>query len=251
MLQFGLFQWMIVSLCALMIGFSKAGIMGAAAPVVPLLAAVMPARQSIGFLLPMLIIGDITATLFWWRFADWKELFRIFPWMLVGVFTGYQLLGYMTDRTLMAVIGMIVLFLVMLHLWQQRRPDPSVLLSRNSWFTRITGFMAGTTSMLANSAGPIMVLYLLVMGLDKRRFIGTAALFFLVMNCVKLPFSVGLSLVTPQSLITNLALAPLIVLGGFIGAVLVRHIPQRSFDLVMQVMTALMGCWLCANALAV
>ncbi len=249
MLEFDLFQWSIIIFCALMIGFSKAGIMGAAALVVPALAAVMPPRESVGFLLPMLIIGDITATIFWWRHVDWPKLFRVIPWMLAGVVAGFLLLGRMTDRPLMAAIGFIVLALVALHLWQQRRPDLGALLPRSRWFTAVMGFLAGTTSMLANAAGPIMMLYLLVMGLDKRRFIGTAALFFLLMNCVKLPFSIGLTLVTRPSFLTNLALAPVIILGGILGASLVRYIPQRLFDMAMQGITAMIGCWILFRAI--
>ena len=42
--------------------------------------------------------------------------------------------------------------------------------------------------MLANAAGPIAQLYLLVMGLPKYAFIGTSAWLFLIVNICKIPF---------------------------------------------------------------
>lgn len=249
MLHFDAVSWVIIICCAMMIGFSKAGIMGAGALIVPLLAAIMPARESTGFLLPMLSIGDITATLYWRRHADWPKLIRLMPWTLIGVYLGFLWLGRITDQFLMPVIGAIVLFLVSMHFWQQSRPDYGARIPHNWWFAAIMGIMAGTTSMLANAAGPIMVIYLLSMKLDKENFIGTAAVFFLLLNLSKMPFSSKLDLITSASLLTNLAMAPFIVIGALLGVAAVHRIPQRLFDRVMQVATALIALYLCVKPL--
>jgi len=249
MLQFDTTSWIIIMMCALMIGFSKAGIMGAGALVVPLLVSIMPARESTGFLLPMLSIGDITAIIYWHRHVDWSKLVRLMPWTLAGVVIGYICLGHITDELLMPLIGVIVLFLIVLHCWQQRRPEYQSKIPRNWWFAAVMGILAGGTSMLANAAGPIMVIYLLAMRLDKEEFIGTAACFFLLLNLSKIPFSSKLDLITPASLMTNLAVAPLIVLGGVLGVMAVHRIPQRAFDMVMQGVTALIALYLCLRPL--
>ena len=54
--------------------------------------------------------------------------------------------------------------------------------------------------MTANAAGPVMTLYLVAQGVEKRRFLGTSALFFFGVNLCKVPFSVGLGLFSGETL---------------------------------------------------
>ena len=92
------------------------------------------------------------------------------------------------------------------------------------------GLAAGFTTMVANAAGAVMTVYLVAQGVDKRRFLGTAAWFFLGVNLCKLPFSVGLGLVDASMLRTAALLAPAVLVGAAIGVVTVRHLGQRSFE---------------------
>ncbi|GIP62377.1 hypothetical protein J32TS6_09320 [Virgibacillus pantothenticus] len=57
-------DWLIVILCALFIGFSKSGLPNLVILVVTLIMFVFPAKESIGVLLPMLLIGDLFAVLY-------------------------------------------------------------------------------------------------------------------------------------------------------------------------------------------
>ena len=50
--------------------------------------------------------------------------------------------------------------------------------------------------MLANAAGPIAQLDLLVMGLPKYAFIGTSAWLFLIVNIFKVPLMIDLKIIT-------------------------------------------------------
>ena len=51
-------------------------------------------------------------------------------------------------------------------------------------------------------------------GTPKRRFVGTNAWFFLIVNATKVPFSVGLGLMRWSDAGRALALAPAVLLGG-------------------------------------
>jgi hypothetical protein len=83
---------------------------------------------------------------------------------------------------------------------------------------------------MANAAGPVMGLYLLAVGLPKFQLTGTNAWFFLLINFYKIPFSAGLGLIRTDTLLFNLALAPAILAGLFLGCWLLHHVPQRVFD---------------------
>jgi uncharacterized membrane protein YfcA len=92
------------------------------------------------------------------------------------------------------------------------------------------GLVAGFTTMVANAAGAVMTVYLVGQGVDKRRFLGTAAWFFLGVNLCKLPFSVGLGLVDASMVRSAALLTPAVLLGAAIGIVTVRRLAQRSFE---------------------
>ena len=112
------------------------------------------------------------------------------------------------------------------------RADPGEL-PRAGWSRPAAvgvGLAAGFTTMVANAAGAVMTVYLVAQGVDKRRFLGTAAWFFLGVNLCKLPFSVGLGLVDASMLRMAALLAPAVLVGAAIGVVTVRHLGQRSFD---------------------
>jgi hypothetical protein len=76
------------------------------------------------------------------------------------------------------------------------------------------------------------------MRLPKKEFLGTSAWFYLCINLFKLPFSVGLGLITSHSLLLDLALAPSVVAGIFLGLFLARRIQDKAFTIVVQVFTA-------------
>lgn len=67
------------------------------------------------------------------------------------------------------------------------------------------------------------------------------AWFYFILNLFKLPFSVALGLITRASLVTGVALVPLIAVGAFIGIVAMKRLPQKTFDLVARVLAAVGG----------
>jgi len=103
--------------------------------------------------------------------------------------------------------------------------------ARPHWLLRMTmGALAGFATMVANAAGPVMTIYLIVAGLPLLQMLGTGAWFFLVVNLVKLQFSAGLSLVSLDSLMLDAALTPVLVAGAVIGIVVIRRVDRRHFE---------------------
>jgi hypothetical protein len=98
------------------------------------------------------------------------------------------------------------------------------------------GVLAGFTTMVANAAGPVMILYLLAVGLPKLSFIGTGAWFFLLVNAFKVPFSVHLGLINGESLMLDAVLLLPMVPGALLGPVIVRRMNQNVFENVALVL---------------
>lgn len=237
-------------LCGLLVGLSKAGLPGAGIVVVPIMAGIMPARESVGFLLPILIVGDIFAIVYWRRHVEWRQLVRLLPWTFAGVGGGYFGLRAITSTQLMPMIGAIVLAMIALKWWNNARTGRGVEIPKSLWLAGATGALAGATSMMANAAGPIIVIYLLAMGMEKRELIGTSAWFFFVLNVSKTPFGGGLELITWESLQANLFFVPVVLFGGVCGVFLAHRIPERQFNVIVELIAAGTAAFLCVKDLA-
>ncbi|WP_051704519.1 sulfite exporter TauE/SafE family protein [Glycomyces sp. NRRL B-16210] len=249
----GALAWAALALAAALVGFSKTGINGTASLSILLFATVLPARESTGALLPVLIIGDLFAIRFYSRHVAWPVLAKLAPWVVVGVGTGAVALWFADDAAMRVVIGAILLSMLALQVWSRLRPAaekprpeadaPSVdpgpprgLLRRGA--AAGTGVAAGAATMLANAAGPVMVLYLMLSGFPKLRFLGTMAWFFFAVNLFKVPISAGLGLITWTSLLAALILVPAVALGAFTGRAVVHRVNQRQFELATLVLSA-------------
>lgn len=241
--------WTIVAFCALLVGLSKTGLPGAGVLAVPLVACVVPARESTGFLLPLLVAADILAIVYWRRNVDWPKLGRLLPWTVAGIVAGYFGLRFISNQGLMPVIGLIVLAMIGLTRWRTSRSGKCWQVPTSLWFAAAVGMLAGCTSMMANAAGPIMVVYMLAMRMEKKELIGTMAWFFWIVNISKLPFSGSLDLITLESLATDLALLPCIAAGGIAGIFLVHRIPQELFNRIIEVVAAGTALYLCVSPL--
>ncbi len=240
--------WALLALGAFLVGLSKTGIAGLGILTVVIFASVLPPKASVGVVLPILLSADVVAVTAFRRHADWPQLVRLFPWAGAGVVLGYFALGRINDTQTAKLVGGIVLAMVVLHLARQRNlarrgaPDDDLPLPPAAlWFVAGMGLLAGFTTMVANAAGPVMILYLLAVRLPKMAFIGTSAWYFLCLNLFKVPFSISLGLINPASLGFFIFLAPFAVAGALAGRALLRHIPQKLFENMALVLSVLTG----------
>jgi uncharacterized protein len=223
--QFGL-----LALGAFFTGMSKTGIAGMGVLAVALFANALPARASTGALLPLLLCADLFGIAFFRKHAVWAHLWRLFPWVFVGILIGYVALDKVSNTQVQRMIGAIIVAMVALHLWRERQATSlATRLPHSAWFTATMGILAGFTTMMANAAGPIMGLYLLAIGLPKLEFVGTGAWFFLLVNALKVPFSAHLGLITLDSLWLDAKLLLPMIPGALLGPVLLQHFNQRGF----------------------
>jgi uncharacterized membrane protein YfcA len=240
-MQLEIWQWALACLGAFLVGLSKTGIAGLGILSVALFALILPARESVGIVLVVLICGDIVAVTAYRRRANWGHLLRLFPWTALGVVLGYFAVGQINDTQIKRLIGGIILAILIVHVVRRRMTssagqsaEPRVA----PWFAPIVGIIAGFTTMVANAAGPVMILYLLGMGLGKMEFMGTSAWFFLAVNLFKVPFSAALGLIYPGSLLIDLPLAPFAVGGALFGRAIIGRLNQQLFETLALVLTA-------------
>ncbi|MEV7872170.1 sulfite exporter TauE/SafE family protein [Streptomyces sp. NPDC088124] len=239
---------------ATLVGFSKTAVSGANTVSLAVFAAVLPARESTGVLLPVLIVGDVLAVLMYRRHAHWPTLWRLFPAVAAGVVLGTLFLVWADDAAVRTSIGAILLLMAGVTVWRRRAARKAAEAAEAAAAgggsgeggegdgddvsgaptgrlkARSYGVLGGFTTMVANAGGPVMSLYLLSAGFAKLGFLGTSAWFFLIVNTSKLPFSVGLGLIDGPSLLLDAVLALFVIPGALIGKACVDRIDQRLFE---------------------
>jgi len=232
--QLTVLQWVLAVVCAFSVGVAKTGMPGLGIFVVPTMVLIVgDARQSAGWLLPVMCTADVVAIYFWRRHAAAGRLFSLTPWVVVGMVMGAFALSW-EDRVLRPVVGAIVLVMLAIFLYRRFRPS----LSPSSGALPY-GVMAGFATTVANAAGPVMNLYLLSKRLPKEEFIATGAWFFFIINLTKVPIYLWHGLITPVSLRFDAAMAPAVLAGAIMGRWLVEHIPLRVFEGAVVALTAI------------
>jgi len=167
---------------------SKAGLKGMGILVVILLAFVYEAKASTGILLPMLIIADIIAVIYYRRSVRWDYLKRFLPWMIAGVLFGTYVGKGMPEEIFKKGMAIIILISVLI-MFAWERYDKSKI-PDTLWFTGSMGFAAGFTTMIGNLAGAFSNIFFLASRIPKIEFIGSAAWMFFFINLFKLPFHI-------------------------------------------------------------
>lgn len=221
---------LLLGVAALLIGYAKTAIGGLASISIAIFASVMPARESTAAILLLLIVGDIVAVWHYRRDADLSLLKRLIPAVLPGLVLGALFLAVVDDTVLRRSIGGLLLVMAGLQLALRSRSPDTTAVGESHVAAIGTGLGAGFATMTANAAGAVMTLYLVAQGVEKRRFLGTGALFFFGVNLCKVPFSAGLGLFGAQTLTRTALLAPVVVIGAWAGLHTARRLSQARFD---------------------
>ena len=256
--------WILLMVVAALCGIAKTALPGAATIAVALCTMVLPAKESTGAILLMLMTGDLLAVWSYRRDADFRMLRRLVPAVLAGVGAGALFLHLASNDSTRRLIGAVLLLLVAITLAQRRSasraPDdasaarapsppaptpaareepgaPAAPAAGSRSARLIYGGLAGFTTMVANAGGPVTSMYFLACRYPVKAFLGTTAWFFFLVNLVKLPFSVSAGLVNPATLTLGALCAPVVIVSALAGRRLAGRMDQRVFEPIVIVLT--------------
>lgn len=233
-------QWLVIAFAVLLLGISKSGIKGIGIIIVVLLAFVFGEKASTGILLPLLIVADIFAVIYYNRHANWNYIKKLIPWMIIGVLIGVWVGNDISEILFKRMMAVIIIVSVILMVYQEHKKSDTI--PKSKLFSSSAGFLAGFTTMIGNLAGPIANIYFLAMRLPKNEFIGTAAWLFFIINLFKLPFHIFVwETITIKTLALNSVLIPVLAIGFFTGVSLVKLISNVNYRRFILVVTALGG----------
>lgn len=242
-MQIDIALFIVGSIVALAIGLSKGGLGGTLGAIAtPLMALVLPGDQVVGLLLPILIFADIFALAFHWRRWDKKLVLLLLPGAVIGVTIGTYFITNVPTETLRRLLGVIVLFFAFYKLFEKQ------LLSRlpyhpKDWHGVFAGTVAGFSSALAHVGGPPISIYLLLQNVTPRVFIATNALFFAILNWIKVPYYFYADLFDFGLLWQMAWMLPLVALGVWIGRWGADKVNSQTYEkiiLILLIISALM-----------
>jgi uncharacterized protein len=231
----------LVLIVALLIGLSKGGF-GGAVPVsflTPLLSQIMPASQAVGLVLPLLLIGDIIALRIYWKQWDIRYVKLMLPLAIIGIIVGGRLLLLLADSHqdlfLRRILGAFTLLIVVYKVGSDSLKN--IKYEPRNWHAYLAGWASGFGSALANVGAPPFTAYMLLQDVNPTIFMGTATLFFAIVNLLKLPITLLSSNVLNLHLLASIIwVVPVIPVGSWLGRRFVQRVNPVIFERMMLVL---------------
>lgn len=225
--------YLMVALVAFMIGLAKGGLGGTlGALATPMLALVMPADQVIGLVLPILMLADIFAVSFHWRRWNGKFVLLLIPGAIVGVTIGTFFITSAPTESLRTALGLIVLVFSLYKIFENR-VQGYLQYKPHNWHGLLAGTVTGFSSALAHTGGPPVSIYLLLQNVTPRVFIATSAIFFFLLNWIKVPYYWYAGLFDWLQLRQIAWLLPLVPFGVWVGRWGADKVDKTTFDWII------------------
>ena len=210
-------------------GLAKGGFAGLGGLAMPVMVLANPPVESAAVMLPILIIQDAVSVWAFRRAWDGAVLRVMVPGMTLGVGLGYLFSRMVSERAVLAAVGVVSLVFGVQRLWQER--GRAVVLPSNSpgWVGMLFGAASGFVSHVAHAGAPPFQMWVLPRRLERDALVGTTAVAFAYMNWIKVPAYAALGQFTRGNLIHAAMLAPVALLATLAGVRLVRKVDAARF----------------------
>jgi uncharacterized membrane protein YfcA len=233
----------------ILMGLSKGGFAGVSAIAMPLLALAISPVKAAAILLPILVMQDAVSV---WAFRrDWDAaiLVVMVPGAAAGILAAYLLAAKLSATAVLGVLGAISILFALHRLWSQRGGRIAAAGASPGWVGGLFGAAAGFTSQIAHAGGPPFQMWVLPKRLAPATLIGTTAIFFALVNWIKVPAYVALGQFTRENLATSAALAPVAIASTCAGVWLVKRVAAERFYTLIYALMLPVGLQLIWEAL--
>jgi len=235
-----------------LVGLAKGGFTGLGALGTPLMALGMrdPVRAA-AILLPILIAQDVVGVTAFRRTWSGRILAIMLPGAVVGIGLGYLLAATISEAAVMAVLGVISILFGAYRLWADHGGRVSAAIDSPAWVGTLFGIATGFTSQIAHAGGPPFQMWVMPRKLDRDTFVGTSAIFFAVVNWMKVPAYAALGQFTLANAAATVILLPVAVLSSLAGVKLVRKVPMQRFYAIVYWLMIIAGAKLLLDGLKI
>ena len=240
--QHTLYVAIVIAFLGLMIGFAKGGFGGLGVLLTPILALVLPVTLAVGVLLPMLMVGDAFALSMYWKEWDTDLVKRMLPAGIAGALLGTFLLTWLSPDHLRIILGIFVLLVVAYKFTSDR--IETIRYQPRPWHAPAAGLLAGIASGMFNSGGPAFNSYLLLKNVRARPFIATSAIYFAILNLVKVPGFLFTGVLDLPSLLSLWWVFPFIPIGIWVARLTLTRVSPQAFEWIIVALLIFSSLWL-------
>ena len=224
----------VAAFAILITAISKGGFGQAAGGLaVPLMAMFIAPAEAAGIMLPILCAMDLFSVYAYRSTWSREHLAILLPGALVGIALGALAFGLLPVNAIRLLLGIIAITFALNQWLRLTERIAARMAAQRGKPGRVAGAfwggVSGFTSTLAHAGGPPFAIYMLAQKVDKTLFVGTAAVFFIVVNYVKLVPYYFLGQLSVGNLTTALLFAPLAPIGVWFGVWVHRRLSQQLF----------------------
>ena len=242
--------YFLATIVILLTGMDKGGFArGMGTMAVPALALLVDPRVAAAIMLPILCCMDLVTLRAFRGQWDLKIVKVIVPAAAGGVVLGALSFRYLSADHIRFIIGTFSIYVAVQQLPNSALANNDLVPSASKLAGRIWGAASGFSSFVAHAGGPPLSIYLLPLRLDKSIVVGTSALFFAIVNALKLiPYAL-LGQLHFENLKVSLILLPVAPIGVLLGVFLHRRISNHIFYSMSYTMLGLIGIKLILESL--
>jgi uncharacterized membrane protein YfcA len=241
-MEFDLIFFAVAIPAVLFAGISKGGFgSGAAFAATPLLALILDPGIAVGMMLPLLMVMDVANLKPYWRKWDWPNAKVLILGAIPGTALGALIFGIADADTFRVMIGSVALLFILYQFlrwigWLAVKQQPF-----RPWIGGFWGFVAGITSFISHAGGPPVAVHLLSQKMDKTTYQATSVIVFWIVNWLKFVPYLMLGFFTWQTALADLILAPVAVIGTYMGVYAHRVVPERVYFMIAYSMLIIAG----------
>ncbi len=114
------YQLMLLTLYAFLAGWERAGLRASVMPAVPILVGSMGAVNALGYMVPILILGDIFSVTYYKKDADKSSIKKLIPFAAAGIMAGMITGQYITGNTFKKIIAVFIIVSLIINLINSR-----------------------------------------------------------------------------------------------------------------------------------
>lgn len=231
-------------------GISKGGFgSGAAFAATPFLALILEPGQAVGLMLPLLMLMDVTALKPYWKKWDREAAVALILGSIPGVAIGTAFYRYANPDVFRILIGLVALGFVAFQLGRKFGFIRAAKRPMGTTGGAIAGMVGGFTSFVSHAGGPPAAVYLLSRKLDKTTYQATTVIAFWAINIFKFVPYVFLGIFSVTTFKADLILAPVAVVGVWLGVKAHNFLPERLYFAITYALLIATGSKLIWDAL--
>ena len=231
-------------LSGLLVGLGMGGVVGASTLGVAMFSLVAPEGHLKEFtaMVPVVnCVSSVATVSVYLKHANWNLVFRMWPWIMVGIAAGTQILPLLDEASLRRLTSVVYGLILLQRIVEKasemgafgakvvdadpvKQKQARVEYYNQYWLSSCVATFCGIVTVVTNNSGPIFNIYLLACGLDMDSFVASRSVMMAGKNLAKVLARLAMGGLTVRVMLHGLTVGSL----AFIGIQLAKPIKART-----------------------